>query len=58
EMPSMDHGSPNNENPVHTENGHYVGKLNFTMTGWWRVHITLKKGDDVICDDKYMDITF
>jgi hypothetical protein len=57
EMPSMDHGSPNNENPVHTEDGHYVGKLNFTMTGWWRVHITLKKGDEIVTDDAYMDIT-
>jgi len=57
EMPSMDHGSPNNENPVHTEDGHYVGKLNFTMTGWWRVHITLKEGDEIVTDDAYMDIT-
>ncbi len=57
EMPSMDHGSPNNENPVHTENGHYVGKLNFTMTGWWRVHITLKEGEKIITDDAFMDIT-
>ena len=57
EMPSMEHGSPNNVNPVHTENGHYAGKINFTMTGWWRVHLTLKKGEDIVCDDKYMDIT-
>ncbi|MCK4750550.1 MAG: FixH family protein [Bacteroidales bacterium] len=58
EMPSMEHGSPNNENPIHTEMGHYVGKVNFTMTGWWRIHLTMKKGDDIVCDDKYMDITF
>jgi len=57
EMPSMDHGSPNNEHPAHTGDGHYVGKLNFTMTGWWRVHITLKKGNEIITDDAYMDIT-
>jgi hypothetical protein len=57
EMPSMDHGSPNNEHPTHTGEGHYVGKLNFTMTGWWRVHITLKKGNEIITDEAYMDIT-
>ena len=57
EMPSMDHGSPNNEHPVHIGEGHYVGKLNFTMTGWWRIHITLKKGNEIITDDAYMDIT-
>ncbi len=57
EMPSMDHGSPNNEHPVHTGNGHYKGKLNFTMTGWWRVHITLKKGNETITDEAFMDIT-
>jgi hypothetical protein len=57
EMPSMDHGSPNNEHPAHIGEGHYVGKLNFTMTGWWRVHITLKKGDEIITDDAFMDIT-
>jgi hypothetical protein len=58
EMPSMEHGSPNNEDPVHTEKGHYTGKVNFTMTGWWRVHFTLKKGDKIVSDDNYMDITF
>ena len=35
EMPSMDHGSPNNEDPVHVGKGHYKGKANFTMTGEW-----------------------
>lgn len=58
EMPSMDHGSPNNENPVHVENGHYKGKVNFTMTGRWRVHLSIKKGSQVVKDDAYFDITF
>ena len=58
EMPSMDHGSPNNENPVHTEGGHYKGKVNFTMTGWWRVNLMIKKGDQVVKDNAYFDITF
>lgn len=58
EMPSMDHGSPNNVNPIHTQNGHYKGKVNFTMTGWWRVNITLLKNGTKISEDSYMDITF
>jgi len=41
-MPDMDnHGSPNNVNPVHKADGHYVGKLNYTMSGLWRVNLEL-----------------
>jgi hypothetical protein len=54
EMPSMDHGSPNNEDPVHTANGHYEGKVNFTMTGEWRLHLELRDGSSVI-GAKYFD---
>jgi hypothetical protein len=57
EMPSMDHGSPNNVQPVHVGNGHYAGKVNFTMTGWWRIHLVIKKDGSVITEDAYMDIT-
>lgn len=35
--PSMDHGSPNNEPPVHQSEGHYEGVVNFTMTGDWEL---------------------
>jgi len=58
EMPSMGHGSPNNVNPVSTGNGHYLGAVNFTMTGDWRIHLTLKKGDRVISNKAYFDIVF
>ncbi|MEN7546900.1 FixH family protein [Rapidithrix thailandica] len=58
EMPTMGHGSPNNVHPVHMENGIYQGKVNFTMTGLWRIHITLEKGEEVINDEKYFDIEF
>jgi hypothetical protein len=58
EMPSMGHGSPNNVNPVHIINGHYSGTVNFTMTGDWRVHLTIKKGDRLITSKAYFDITF
>lgn len=40
EMPSMGHGTSGNVDPVHAGNGLYDGKLNFTMSGDWRV--TLK----------------
>lgn len=58
EMPSMNHGSPNNTNPIHTGMGHYKGKVNFTMTGLWRVHIHIKKDGILIDDTQYFDITF
>lgn len=45
DMPSMGHGSPNNVDPVHTGRGHYKGRVNFTMTGEWRITLQLKRGD-------------
>jgi hypothetical protein len=45
DMPSMGHGSPNNENPVHTAIGHYKGKINFTMTGEWRITCNVKRAN-------------
>ncbi len=58
EMPSMGHGSPNNVNPVHTGNGHYEGKVNFTMTGWWRVNIEVSRNGDPIGENLSFNITF
>jgi hypothetical protein len=48
EMPSMGHGSPNNVNPVHTSNGHYAGKVNFTMTGGWRLNLDILEGSTLL----------
>jgi len=58
EMPSMGHGSPNNVNPVYVSNGHYVGSVNFTMTGDWRIHMVVKKGTRIISTKAYFDIFF
>lgn len=58
EMPSMGHGSPNNVNPVSTGSGHYKGKVNYTMTGDWRLHFKLIKNDVVIVENAYVDILF
>ncbi len=56
EMPSMGHGSPNNINPVHIKNGHYRGKVNFTMTGDWRINIDLSKDGET--DSVFFDLLF
>ena len=58
EMPSMGHGSPNNVNPVAIGNGHYKGKVNYTMTGDWRLHFKIYQDDVVIMEDAFIDILF
>ncbi|MEP4534187.1 MAG: FixH family protein [Cyclobacteriaceae bacterium] len=56
-MVSMDHGSPNNLAPVHTDNGHYIGTVNFTMTGDWQLRLTMKE-DGQVCGTPYFDLYF
>ena len=58
EMPSMGHGSPNNVNPANIGNGRYKGKVNYTMTGDWRLHFKISKNDVVIVEDATIDILF
>ena len=58
DMPSMGHGSPNNVNPVHTSKGHYKGKVNFTMTGMWRIELGIYDGTTPKDTTSYFDITF
>lgn len=58
EMPSMNHGSPNNLQPDHSTNGHYKGQVNFTMTGWWRLNVTLQKDGKVVSDSIDFNVTF
>jgi hypothetical protein len=57
EMPSMGHGSPNNVNPTHTGIGHYKGKMNFTMTGDWRINLDIYKNGAVVDTTMYFDVT-
>lgn len=58
-MPSMGHGSPNNENPVHILDGHYQGIVNFTMSGWWELNMTINDDMDAILDDTHsFDVNF
>lgn len=58
EMPTMGHGSPNNVHPVHIGNGHYKGKVNFTMTGYWKVNMDFLHGTEVADTTQSFDITF
>lgn len=56
EMPSMGHGSPNNVNPSNTGKGHYKGKVNFTMTGEWRINVVVKKNGVIVSNGLYFTI--
>lgn len=58
EMPSMDHGSPDNVDPISIGNGHYKGTVNFTMTGLWHVNMVIEEGANMVASDKYFSIEF
>lgn len=55
EMPSMGHGSPNNINPALTTSGHYEGKVNFTMTGDWRLNLDVNRSNELL-KEMYFDL--
>lgn len=58
-MLSMDHSSPNNVAPVATENGHYAGTVNFTMTGDWQIQLTMMEEDgETVLGEPYFDLYF
>lgn len=58
EMVAMGHSSPNNVNPVGKGKGLYSGKVNFTMTGDWRLHFKIMADGLILSGDTYLDITF
>jgi len=44
---------------VATQDGHYLGKVNFTMTGYWKVNMELFDAQhNSMYDQGYFDITF
>ncbi|MEX6686924.1 FixH family protein [Danxiaibacter flavus] len=55
EMPSMEHGSPNNIDPVETSAGHYKGKVNYTMTGDWRINLSILTDGKAVSNGLYFD---
>ena len=63
-MPDMgNHTSPNNTALVKQTDGSYQGTINLTMTGLWRIHLTVKDADGnvVACGEElsslYWDVT-
>jgi hypothetical protein len=59
EMPSMGHGSPNNVDPVSTGSGKYDGKVNFTMTGYWKLNLDFfTAANDTVKSGQSFDVTF
>jgi YtkA-like len=59
EMPTMGHGSPNNVNPVHIGKGHYKGKVNYTMTGLWKLNMDYMAGTAVAdTTTQYFEVQF
>ena len=67
-MPDMgNHSSPDNEAFAKQSDGSYLGTLNLTMTGLWRIHLTVKDangnivagGDDLDSgfSSLYLDVT-
>ena len=56
-MPSMGHGSPNNVNPTFMGNGHYKGKVNYTMSGLWKIDVTVLRNGTEISNNTYFEVT-
>ena len=52
-MPAMGHGSPDNEQPIHQRDGHYMGKVDFIMTGDWCLDVRLKDGDELLAETHF-----
>lgn len=57
-MASMGHGSSGNINPVDAGQGFYTGKVNFTMSGDWQLHFTIRSNDTILIEDATLDIAF
>ncbi|PKR79930.1 hypothetical protein CW751_12670 [Brumimicrobium salinarum] len=58
QMTSMGHGSPNNISPSNAGEGYYNGKVNYTMSGDWRLNFDLIDEGDTIVSGAYIDILF
>lgn len=57
EMPDMQGmTSPNNVNPTYSGNGHYVGKVIFTMSGEWQINMGLMENSMVSDTSHYFEI--
>jgi len=52
-MPSMNHGSMGNVDPISSGIGWYTGYVNFTMTGDWQIALSARMPDGIACTVKY-----
>lgn len=52
-MPTMEHGSSGNVDPVHTAHGEYEGLVNFNMLGAWRTTLELRRGGEKLGEVVY-----
>ena len=58
EMPSMSGmNSPNYVNPVYTGNGHYLGKVDFIMSGEWQINMSLLHNTALADSSHYFDLS-
>ena len=57
-MPSMNHGSTGSVHPVHSKNGHYLGKVSFNMNGVWEVRQKIMDESNQLLDEGYFEIQF
>ncbi len=59
QMTSMGHGSPNNVNPVwDASSKYYHGKVNFTMSGDWRLFIDVTINNNLVLEQVFFDFNF
>lgn len=59
QMTSMGHGSPNNVHPVWNNIAkHYEGKVNFTMSGDWRLFMDIENNGNVVVHQAFLDFNF
>lgn len=58
-MPSMEnHSSPNNIQPIFkSEDNFYHGKINLTMTGYWKLNLIVKNTDGAIIQGNIVSAT-
>lgn len=56
-MPSMGHGSEGNSQPVARRKGRYLGAVNYTMTGDWRLSLRVTDGAKVLDSARFFEVT-
>lgn len=59
EMPATGLGSTNNMDPITEGNGHYVGKVNLTMAGYWKINLDfVTSSSDTVKTNQFFELDF